>query len=319
MNKRIFEIYLLTLTVIIFFSFIWEFYLEELLFGWISPGTELESIQEKWEYIITVIIFSGIALIIPSRIASQYLEKLKKTEKEMKEYSTQLERSNRELQDFAFIASHDLQEPLRKIVTYGDRLAKRIPETDVQGRDYIDRMQSSALRMRNLVEDLLQYSRVKSMSRPFEALDLNKVVETVLDDLEIRISETQGAVNFTELPVIEGDSVQMHQLFLNLIGNALKFHREGIPPVINLDSSKMENGFWEISVEDNGIGIEEEHVDKIFKPFERLHGRTTYEGTGIGLTICNKIVTRHGGNISLKRHSSNGITFHITLPEKQNS
>ena len=222
-----------------------------------------------------------------------------------------------ELESFASIASHDLQEPLRKIVTFGDRLATRIPESDDQGKDYLNRMQNSALRMRNLVEDLLQYTRVENKQRAFESLDLNKVIETVLEDLETRISETEGAVNIVDLPVIDGDPIQIHQLFLNLIGNALKFHRKGIPPVVNLNKTKACDGFWEISVEDNGIGIKEEHVDKIFKPFERLHGRTTYEGTGIGLTICNKIVSRHGGKITVKRQSTNGVTFHITLPEKQ--
>ena len=149
--------------------------------------------------------------------------------------------------------------------------------------------------------------------------DLNKVIETVLEDLESRLKESEGVVNKNNLPTIEADPVQMYQLFLNLIGNALKFYREGVPPVVNLDSAKMEDGFWEISVEDNGIGIEEEHVDKIFKPFERLHGSSTYEGTGIGLTICNKIAFRHGGKISVKTQSTSGVTFHIILPEKQNS
>jgi PAS domain S-box-containing protein len=247
------------------------------------------------------------------------ITKQKVAESKIVDYSHQLEGVNEELQSFASIASHDLQEPLRKIIILGDRLAERIPETDEQSKNYLDRMQIAALRMRSLVEDLLQYTRIESRVRPFESLHLNKVVEAVLEDLEARIIETQGAINIIDLPVIDGDPIQIHQLFLNLIGNALKFHREGIPPVVNLDSVKMDNGFWEISVEDNGIGIEEEHVDKIFQPFERLHGRTTYEGTGIGLTICNKIVSRHGGNITVKRQSTNGVTFHITLPEKQYS
>lgn len=249
----------------------------------------------------------------------QDITQRKQAEEKIKIYYSELEKANEELQSFSAIASHDLQEPLRKITTFGDRLATRIPETDEQGKDYLNRMQKSTLRMRKLVEDLLQYTQVTSNPRPFESLNLNKVVETVLDDLETRISETQGAVNIADLPVIEGDSVQLHQLFLNLIGNALKFHRDGIPPVVNLESAKTENGFWEITVEDNGIGIEKEHVGKIFKPFERLHGKTTYEGTGIGLTICNKIVSRHGGKITVKRQSTNGVTFHITLPEKPNN
>jgi signal transduction histidine kinase len=244
-------------------------------------------------------------------------EDLLEKESNLKTLILEVEKSNQELQNFASIASHDLQEPLRKIVSFGDRLAPRIPETDEQGRDYLNRMQSSALRMRNLVEDLLQYTRVDTKIRPFESLDLNKVVQTVMGDLEIRLKDSGGVVNLSNLPTVEADPVQMYQLFLNLIGNALKFHRKGVSPIVNLDSVKIDNGYWEISVEDNGIGIEEEHVDKIFKPFERLHGRTTYEGTGIGLTICNKIVSRHGGQINVKRQSTNGITFCISLPEKQ--
>lgn len=247
------------------------------------------------------------------------ITKQKEAEIKTKEYSVQLEEINKELQSFASIASHDLQEPLRKIITFGDLLASRISEADIKGIDYLHRMQKSASRMRILVEDLLQFTRVENKPRDFEPLDLNKVVRNVLEDLETRIDETKGEINFTDLPVIDGDPVQMHQLFLNLIGNALKFHREGIPPVVALDCVEIENGFWEITVKDYGIGIKEEHVDKIFKPFERLHGRTTYEGTGIGLTICNKIVTRHGGKISVKRQSTHGVTFHITLPEKQNN
>jgi PAS domain S-box-containing protein len=247
------------------------------------------------------------------------ITKQKEAENTAKKYATELEQINEELHNFASIASHDLQEPLRKIITFGDRLATRIPETDEQGNDYLNRMQNSALRMRSLVEDLLQYTRVETKVRPFEVTDLNKVVQTVLNDLEVRLKGSEGVVKINSLPTIEADPVQLHQLFLNMIGNALKFHREGTPAVVNLDSVRKENGYWEISIEDNGIGIDEEHVDKIFKPFERLHGRTTYEGTGIGLTICNKIVSRHGGEIKVKRQSTNGVTFLITLPEKQNS
>jgi len=238
---------------------------------------------------------------------------------ELDQQKNELEQSNRELETFASIASHDLQEPLRKIVSFGDRLATRIPETDERGRDYLNRIQKSALRMSSLVEDLLQYTKVDTKKRSFESLDLNMVVHTVLEDLEIRLKDSEGVVNLNNLPIIEADPVQMYQLFLNLIGNALKFNRKGIPPVVHLDSVIIENGLWEISVEDNGIGIEDEYVNKIFKPFERLNGKTTYEGTGIGLTICNKIVSHHRGQITVKRKSTYGVTFQITLPEKQNN
>jgi signal transduction histidine kinase len=246
-------------------------------------------------------------------------EDLLKKESRMKTLLLKIEKSNQELQSFASIASHDLQEPLRKIITFGDRLAARIPDADEQSKDYLDRMQKSALRLKCLVGDLLQLTRIETKTRPFESMDLNNVVQTVIEDLETRLKNSGGVVKINKLPVIEADPAQMYQLFLNLIGNALKFNRKGIPPVVNLDSVKVENDVWEISVEDNGIGIMEEHVDKIFQPFERLHGRSTYEGTGIGLTICNKIVFRHGGEITVKRQSTNGVTFHITLPEKQDS
>jgi signal transduction histidine kinase len=246
-------------------------------------------------------------------------EQRMKVEQELKVANEFLESTNRELENFASIASHDLQEPLRKIVTFGDLLTSRIPETDERSKEYLNRMQNTALRMRSLVEDLLQYTRVETKIRPFEVTDLNKVVQTIMEDLAVRLEESKGVVHINNLPTIEADPIQMYQLFLNLIGNALKFYREGVPPVVNLNSIKMENGFWGISVEDNGIGVEDEYVDKIFKPFERLHGQGAYEGTGIGLTICNKIVFRHGGKISVKKQSTRGVTFHIILPEKPNS
>jgi signal transduction histidine kinase len=236
---------------------------------------------------------------------------------ERKRYEENITVYAKELEDFSSIASHDLQEPLRKIIIFGDRLQSRIPDSDKQSKDYLERMQSAALRMRTLIDDLLRFANLESKESLYQETDLKKVVDNVLNDLEARIAETQGEVNIKHLPVIEADPVQMHQLFMNLIGNALKFHRKGVSPVVNLDTTCEGNGICVISVEDNGIGIDEKHVDKIFKPFERLHGRTTYEGTGIGLTICNKIVTRHGGEIKIKRQSTDGITFHITLPAMQ--
>jgi len=236
---------------------------------------------------------------------------------ERKRYEENLQVYAKELENFSSIASHDLQEPLRKIIIFGDRLQSRIPQSDEKSKDYLERMQISALRMRSLVEDLLQYSKTGADEKLFEVTDLKEVVNKVLDDLEARMHETQGKVNVRNLPVIEADPIQMHRLFLNLIGNALKFHRKGVPPVINLDTACEGDGRCVISVEDNGIGIDEKHADKIFKPFERLHGRSTYEGTGIGLTICNKIVSRHGGEIAVKRQSPDGVVFRIILPEKQ--
>lgn len=241
----------------------------------------------------------------------------KEAEDKILNYSHQMESVNKELQSFASIASHDLQEPLRKIITFGDRLKTRISADDEKAHNYLERMQVSSARMKSMVEDLLQFTRIETKNQPGRTTDLNNVVQIVLEDLESRLNESKGVVNIKFLPIIDADPVQMHQLFLNMIGNALKFNREGIPPVVTLDSTKSKNGFWKISVEDNGIGIDEIYVDVIFKPFERLHGRSAYEGTGIGLTICNKIVSRHGGKIFVTKDSTNGVTFHITLPEKQ--
>ncbi len=233
------------------------------------------------------------------------------------ENAEKLQESNRELQDFVSIASHDLQEPLRKIVTFGDRLGTVIPESNPKARDYLTRMQKSAARMQTFLGDLLQYSKLGTKKVPFKPTDLNEVVRDVLQDLDVKIKENKGTVNLRKLPVLEADPFQMRQLFLNLIANGLKFHRENVPPVVNLDSRLIKEGVWEISVEDNGIGIDEKHADRIFRPFERLHNRSTYEGTGIGLTICNKIVSRHHGKIEVRRQPDQGVAFHILLPEKQ--
>lgn len=239
-------------------------------------------------------------------------------EERLSNKAVELEKANKELQDFAHIASHDLQEPLRKIIILGDRLEPTLQNSNEKGQYYLNRMQKSASRMRGFIEDLLQYTKVEMKALPFETVDLNEIAKDIINEFEYLLMENKGAVNIDNLPVIEADPFQMNQLFLNMIGNGLKFHREGVPPVINLGSTCNDKGIWEITIEDNGIGIDEQHVDRIFKPFERLHNRNAFEGTGIGLTICNKIVTRHGGAISVKRQSENGVIFHITLPEKQN-
>jgi signal transduction histidine kinase len=236
---------------------------------------------------------------------------------ERKRYEENLQLYAKDLEEFSSIASHDLQEPLRKIVTFGELLESTIPVSDDQSRNYLQRIQSSATRMKNLIDDLLQFTEIGSKEHSIEQTDLNKVVEGVLEDLETRIRKTHGRVIVNNMPVIEADPVQMHQLFLNLIGNALKYHREGVPPVITLDHLCEGNGKCIIIVEDNGIGVEEKYFDQIFKPFKRLHGRTSYEGTGIGLSICEKIVSRHGGTITANSHSTDGVAFHISLPEKQ--
>ncbi len=241
----------------------------------------------------------------------------KRAEEKLKQAVAELERSNQELQNFASIASHDLQEPLRKIITFGGRLRDVASNLDEQGQNYLQRMQKSAERMQRFIDDLLIYSRVTAKAREFETVDLNKIIKEVLMDLEVRVAQVKGTVNVANLPTLMADPVQMGQLFQNLIGNALKFHKNDTPPFINLNSSRGDNGFWKIVVEDNGIGLDEKYSDRIFKAFERLHGRSSYEGSGMGLTICQKIVVRHNGKIEVKSAVSQGATFYITLPEKQ--
>jgi signal transduction histidine kinase len=239
----------------------------------------------------------------------------------------ELERSNRELQDFASIASHDLQEPLRKIQAFGDRLkAKHGAVLPEEARDHLERMLNAARRMHSLINDLLMLSRVMTKAQPFVPVALEELASEVIGDLETRIEETDGCVELINLPTIEADPLQMRQLLQNLIGNALKFHRREHPPRVQVRGTVMESGenadagrFCEIAVQDNGIGIDEQYWDKLFTPFQRLHGRGEYEGTGIGLAVCRKIVERHGGSITVTSTPGEGSTFLVTLPLTHNS
>jgi PAS domain S-box-containing protein len=241
----------------------------------------------------------------------------KQAEEALKFYTASLERSNRELQDFASVASHDLQEPLRKIQAFSDRLKARSgPALDETARDYLDRMQSAAARMQTLVNDLLTFSRVTSRAQPFVPTDLARVAREVLSDLETRIEQTGGRVELGALPVIEADATQMRQLLQNLIANALKFHRPDAPPVVKV-SCERDGDFVRLLVADNGIGFDEKYLDRIFTIFQRLHGREEYEGTGVGLAVCRKIAHRHNGTITARSQLGQSATFIVTLPAKQ--
>ena len=244
----------------------------------------------------------------------------------------QLETSNKELQDFAHIASHDLQEPLRKIQAFGERLKTKCSEAlSDQGKDYMDRMQNAAGRMQTLINDLLSMSRITTKAQPFVPVDLNKVAKEVVSDLEVRIDETGGRVDVSDLPTIDADPLQMRQLFQNLNGNALKFHRKDEPPVVKVDGKLVKgngngsNGgttadeYCQITVEDNGIGFDEKFAERIFGAFQRLHGRGEFEGTGIGLSVCRKITERHSGSITAQSVPGQGTTFVVTLPVKQHN
>jgi PAS domain S-box-containing protein len=238
----------------------------------------------------------------------------KRAEEDLKSALTRLEQSNRELEDFAYVASHDLQEPLRKIRAFGDLLrARHAAELPEQARDYVDRMQAAAKRMQVLINDLLSFSRVTTKAQPFVHVDLGHIAAEVVKDLEARVHESGGRIEVGPLPSIDADPLQMRQLLQNLAGNALKFHRDGVPPVVGI-RGEIENGRCRIVVEDNGIGFEEKYADRIFTMFERLHARAKYEGTGIGLAICRKIAERHGGEIRAHGKPGEGATFVVILP-----
>lgn len=229
-----------------------------------------------------------------------------------------LARSNQELEHFAYVASHDLQEPLRKIVAFGDRLhASYSGALKEQGADYLQRMQNAAHRMQRLIEDLLTYSRLSTKIRPFEPVNLEAVVKETLVDMEILIQRTKGRVVYESLPTLDADKTQMRQLLQNLIGNALKFHKKEEPPVVAVRGKRLDENYCEITVEDNGIGFDEKYLDRIFVPFERLHGRGEYDGTGIGLAVCQKVAKRHGGQITAKSVVGKGSVFIVQLPYKQ--
>ena len=241
----------------------------------------------------------------------------KRAEEELKSVLRRLEQSNRELEDFAYVASHDLQEPLRKIQAFGDLLRKKHAEAlPDQARDYIERMQSAANRMQVLINDLLSFSRVTTKAQPFVHVDLRQTAAEIVHDLETRLHDTGGRVELGPLPVIEADPLQMRQLLQNLIANALKFHRPGVPPVVDV-RGEVTGSVCRLTIADNGIGFEEKYADRIFTLFERLHARTSYEGTGIGLAICRKIAERHGGEIRAHGRLGEGATFIVTLSVTQ--
>ena len=239
---------------------------------------------------------------------------------ELKRIQTRLEHSNRELESFAYVASHDLQEPLRKIQTFSERL-KSISgdELSPTGLDYLDRLSAAAIRMRGLINDVLSYARVSSQTRPFTRVDLVALTREVMEDLETAIERTGATLTLGELPVLEADPVQMRQLLQNLLSNALKFRREDVAPAISVEATvDAGTNQCELRVRDNGIGFEEKYTDRIFDVFQRLHGRSgKYEGSGIGLAICRRIAERHGGSIGARSSPGAGATFFVTLPLQQ--
>ncbi|HLX94281.1 MAG TPA: ATP-binding protein [Verrucomicrobiae bacterium] len=248
-------------------------------------------------------------------------EALHQSEEKLRQFTAQLERSNRELADFASVAAHDLQEPLRKIIVFGEQLREKNAATLAQdSADCLARMQKAAGRMQMLINDLLAFSRVTTKAQPFTSVNLAETASGVLEDLEGRIELVKGRVEVGPLPVIDAEPLHMRQLLQNLIGNALKFRRPEEPPVVKVeariisDPATPEKKLCRLTVSDNCIGFDEKYLDRIFNVFQRLHTRHEYEGTGMGLAIVRKIALYHGGDVTAKSKPGEGSTFILTIP-----
>jgi signal transduction histidine kinase len=239
----------------------------------------------------------------------------------------EMERSNADLQEFATVAAHDLQEPLRKIQFFGEQLTIECAEAlGAEGRDYLERMRNAAKRMQRLISDLLALARISTVGQPFVPVDLAEVTRNVVSDLEVQIEQLGARLHLGELPTVEADPLQMRQLLQNLIDNALKFHQPDEAPVVKIHGELLgvregrPNGnppvakSCRVVVEDNGVGFDEKYLDRIFNVFQRLSGRGQHEGTGMGLAICRRILERHAGQISAKSRPGQGSTFVVTLP-----
>jgi light-regulated signal transduction histidine kinase (bacteriophytochrome) len=232
--------------------------------------------------------------------------------KQLGSVNAKLSESNENLQQFAYVASHDLQEPLRMISSYVQLLAKRYKgQLDSDADEFMGFAIDGARRMQRLISDLLEFSRVGTRAKPFERVDMNAVIERVLQTLKLSIEDHKATVTRDLLPTVTGDPIQLGQLLQNLIGNALKFCKER-PPAIHV-SAMTQGHEWVVSVRDNGIGIDPKYFDRIFAIFQRLHTREEYDGTGIGLAVCKKIALRHGGRIWVESQVGQGSTFFFSI------
>ncbi len=287
------------------------------------------NVINKWLLLLGEKLYDGFLLII-NDITEQKETQLDQQQltNALQTANQELLRSNENLQQFAYVASHDLQEPLRKIQQFGDLLKARTAGASEEAVDYLERMQSAAGRMSTLIKDLLSYARISTRQDENQPVPLAQVVGNVLDDLQVSIAEAQATVQVDELPTVTGDAMQLGQLFQNLIGNALKFRRAdtalyirvqcrlvaaaAIPGTVRI--ARQTTAYYQIDVIDNGIGFEEKYLDRIFQVFQRLHSRREFSGTGIGLAICEKVVANHGGAITAASQLNHGTTFSVYLP-----
>ncbi len=262
------------------------------------------------------------------QLSTELDDRVQQRTQQLESANQDLQRSNDNLKQFAFIASHDLQEPLRKIQQFGDLLQSQYSDQLEEGTVYITRMQSAANRMSTLIRDLLSFSRISTGQIDRKAVSLADVIDAVLADLDMVVLETNAIVDIHPLPVVQGDASQLGQLFLNLLSNALKFHRSNEQPTISVTAdevvraelpdtvkpARLASTYHCIKIADNGIGFEEKYLDRIFQVFQRLHGKSEFAGTGIGLAICEKVVSNHGGVITASSQPGQGATFSVYLP-----
>jgi signal transduction histidine kinase len=277
----------------------------------------------RLQYIIILLSVISIAVIailgsIALRIERGRLEEERSLREQLAKRNVALERSNESLQEFAYVASHDLQEPLRTVASFTQLLQKRYAgKLGADADEFISYAVDGAMRMQQLINDILTYSRVTSHGKPLlETVDVNSVAKKALANLYVAIEEHHAEIVVGELPTIQGDEIQLVQLLQNLVGNALKYNQSEHPRV-EIASARESDGQWRISVSDNGIGIAPEYHDRIFRIFQRLHTRGEYSGTGIGLAVCRRIVDRHGGRMWVESKDGEGATFAFTLPASQ--
>jgi len=248
--------------------------------------------------------------------AARDITERKRAEEQIRRYTEDLRRSNQDLEHFAYVASHDLQEPRRTVSSFSQLLARRYQgKMGAEADEFIGFIVDGATRMQTLINDLLSFSRIGTRGNPFTEVTCNSRVEAAKENLDAAVAESGASILYQNLPTLVADPMQLTQLFQNLFSNAIKFRRQGVPPQIEVSATRVERA-WRLSVRDNGIGIDREYFDRIFVIFQRLHGREDYPGTGIGLAVCKKIVERHGGRIWVESEPGKGSTFHFTIPDE---
>jgi len=263
-------------------------------------------------YLLGIVLIGGLVCLVLRDITER--KKIEGTVLQKTKQLAQAEAEREQLELFAYLASHDLQEPLQKIIGFGELLkAQKSKLLDDEANDYVARMIKAASRMSWLIDDLSNFSRILAKKNVWEKVDLNEALRQALSDLEVRIRAAGAKMEVEKLPVVVGDGTQIRSLFQNLVGNAIKFRKKEIAPQVIVKSRPVGH-FVEIIVQDNGIGFDEKHAEKIFRPFERLQARSDYEGSGLGLAICRRIVQNHGGQILAKSRPGEGASFIVRLP-----